>query len=483
MGNKPRYTFEECQEIAKKYDSYDIFKEEQKDIYKYIKGHCWCTLLCSHMSRINKRLKYNIDEVKEIIKKYKTLKEFRIKEPKAYGSVIRHKDRWLLKDLLPSENSYNRWIYAYEFKELNKVYVGLTWNVEKRHGQHRIKGTVHKFLKEHNIEELPHPLIVEGPVAYDKAGERERFWMDKYLSDKWELINISDAGSLGGDTVGNDVVAVFKINGEFIECTSVKKAAEKYSIKRNLIRLVMSGRNKSTNGLRFFKEDEWIQMGKPNKIDSFNLLNKEEEIVLLDGDLNVRQVVKNKVAAAEYEGYTQHNINNNIFMLRHHLILNTKNGGKCAYYDDYEKFKRNEWIIVKPEIHKCKTLLLLPKDYTEDDVKKLLAKPLWWENRSRKRSLQRRTNPMKIINRNLTDKTVQQFSLDGILLNEYKNPREAAKKNNICVHALHSCLSCKSYTSGGYIWLYKETFMRSILEEKIAAAKRMKEREAKRKIN
>ena len=69
MGNKPRYTFEECQEIAKKYDSYDIFKEEQKDIYKYIKGHCWCTLLCSHMSRINKRLKYNIDEVKEIIKK------------------------------------------------------------------------------------------------------------------------------------------------------------------------------------------------------------------------------------------------------------------------------------------------------------------------------------------------------------------------------------------------------------------------------
>ena len=127
--------------------------------------------------------------------------------------------------------------------------------------------------------------------------------------------------------------------------------------------------------------------------------------------------------------------------------------------------------------------MLLPKDYTEDDVKKLLAKPLWWENRSRKRSLQRRTNPMKIINRNLTDKTVQQFSLDGILLNEYKNPREAAKKNNICVHALHSCLSCKSYTSGGYIWLYKETFMRSILEEKIAAAKRMKEREAKRKIN
>lgn len=114
------------------------------------------------MSRINKRLKYNIDEVKEIIKKYKTLKEFRLKEPKAYGSVIRHKDRWLLKDLSHSENSYNRWIYAYEFKELNKVYVGLTWDVKKRHGQHMIKGTVHNFLKEHNIEELPHPLIVEG---------------------------------------------------------------------------------------------------------------------------------------------------------------------------------------------------------------------------------------------------------------------------------------------------------------------------------
>lgn len=38
MGNKFRYTFEECQEIVKKYDSYDVFKEEQKDIYKYIKN-------------------------------------------------------------------------------------------------------------------------------------------------------------------------------------------------------------------------------------------------------------------------------------------------------------------------------------------------------------------------------------------------------------------------------------------------------------
>ena len=85
------------------------------------------------------------------------------------------------------------------------------------------------------------------------------------------------------------------------------------------------------------------------------------------------------------------------------------------------------------------------------------------------------------INKNLKDKTVQQFSFDGILLNEYKNLTEAANKNNISVYALSSCLNYKTYTSGGYIWLYKETFTKSNLEEKMAAAKRIKEREKAKK--
>ena len=69
MTRKPRYTFEECKKTTKRYSSYDIFKEEQPSMFKFIKKHCWCSLLYSHMHKTNKRLKYNIDNAKITIKK------------------------------------------------------------------------------------------------------------------------------------------------------------------------------------------------------------------------------------------------------------------------------------------------------------------------------------------------------------------------------------------------------------------------------
>lgn len=233
----------------------------------------------------------------------------------------------------------------------------------------------------------------------------------------------------------------------------------------------MSGRNKSTNGLRFLKENEWIKMGKPIKIKPHEIPNIEEKIALLDKNFNLLKILKNKKETAEYEGYSCHS-NNNIFTLKHNLILSTKNGNKCVYYDDYEKYKKGELVLVNPNIPKCKTILLVNKNYTEEDIEKLLKKPSWWKNRSLKRSLQKK-NILSYPNKDLEDKTVLKFSFDGELLEEYKNATEASKRNNVSVYALSSCLNYKSYTCGGYIWIYKEAFSKEILEEKMKVGRKL----------
>ena len=473
MKRQPRYTFEECEIKTKSYVSYDKFKEECPDMFRFIKRHWWCKKLYSHMNRINKRLIYDIEECKTIISKYKTLKDFRINEPKIYGRIIRHKDKWLLKDLLPSESSFYRYIYVYEFKELNSAYIGLTWNIERRHEEHKIKGTVFKFITENNISKLDYPIILDGPITYDKSGEREAFFMKKYASEGWTLINKAPAGSLGGDVFGKDKVAIFSLEGNFIECITVKEASTKYNIKRHLIRLVMSGRNISTNGMRFIKEKDWEKMNCPRIINEFHLKNIEEKIVLLDETFNVINICKNKVEACLYAGYsiTSKNgksANNNLFGLKHNTIVNIKNDWKCVYYSDYEKVKNGELSIVKPNVKKCKTLLLLPEGYVDTDIKNLLEKPEWWKTQSKRRKEKRLKRKNELLERKQRiNNIVQQYTLNGVLIKEYENVSIAARENNISVHALSSCVNYKTHTSGGFIWIYKDEFTDEILKHKI----------------
>ena len=52
-------------------------------------------------------------------------------------------------------------------------------------------------------------------------------------------------------------------------------------------------------------------------------------------------------------------------------------------------------------------------------------------------------------------KVVLQYSMDGDLLKEWPSGAEAARKTDIGVHAIRSCLKGKSKTSGGYRWEYK----------------------------
>lgn len=464
---KPKFAVEECVAKAQSYDTLSVFREENQEMYRFIKKRCLCNSILGHMKK--RSLLFTEEYCKDIIKKYSTLKEFRLNEKKLYAYIIRHKWNFLLKDLLPSENSYNRIIYAYEFSELNFAYIGLTWNIERRHNEHLKKGTLYDFCIKNNLT-LSEPIIKEKNIPYYKAGNYENHYIQLYKADGWKLLNKIKAGSLGGDFSGGNKVAVFDTNGKFLEILKIKDASEKYNVKRHNIRLVLCGTNHTSGNFIFMKEEDWIKKNRPLKIDGFVVKNKMEKIVHLDKDLKITNVSENKKKASEFEGYSI-NTNNNLCNLKHNTIVNTKKG-KCAYYDDYEKYINNKLILYKPNIPKCKTLLLLPHNFTNDDVSLILQVPKWKKNnREYKKEKLKKSN--KIDKRKREDyispksKEVLQFDFNGFLLNEYKSAKFAERDTNIKKDSITTCANGHTNTCGGYIWIYKKDYTLENLKKRL----------------
>lgn len=99
-------------------------------------------------------------------------------------------------------------IYAYEDHENRCVYVGLTKDLKSRRRQHKRK---HPKTHEYDVvkkyfdllgQDLPEEVILEEHLTPAMAQEREGFWLQKYLSEGWTVLNIAKTGS-GTSSVGN----------------------------------------------------------------------------------------------------------------------------------------------------------------------------------------------------------------------------------------------------------------------------------------
>jgi hypothetical protein len=88
-------------------------------------------------------------------------------------------------------------VYAYEFPEYNKVYVGRTINIKKRDKEHLYSNdTLAKFIKKENIQ-LPKPIILEKDLKILDGAEKEKYYMEKYKDCGWDLLNIAKGGAIG----------------------------------------------------------------------------------------------------------------------------------------------------------------------------------------------------------------------------------------------------------------------------------------------
>jgi hypothetical protein len=225
-----KYTPEYLEKIKEKYKGKllsNFRTGEDRAAYFYVKtkGKDFIQDFTKEMIR-TQRLSYTKDELRVIAKKYKTRTEFSDSDSGAYtaalnfGPIIvdpitQQKKNTLgfLNDICShmyvTKDASNRLVYAHEFYDENDkpvaVYVGLTYDSEKRKEQH-IKGVslygkenlspVTKFMKEHQTYKHKYKELTDY-INADDAAKMEIFWEKKYNDNGWVILNIAPTGRLG----------------------------------------------------------------------------------------------------------------------------------------------------------------------------------------------------------------------------------------------------------------------------------------------
>ena len=134
--------------------------------------------------------------------KYEYKKDFMRYSKGAYLKALR-KD-WLediclhMKDL---GNLGKRIVYCYTFSD-GGLYVGITMNPEKRFHQHTsedFESAVYKHMKE--CSNYTYKILSDGFISAQDACQMERFFIKKYNSEGYNVLNRCQGGSLGGHYV------------------------------------------------------------------------------------------------------------------------------------------------------------------------------------------------------------------------------------------------------------------------------------------
>lgn len=204
MSKKPNgywNDYDRCYEEAKKYASRGEFAKGNQSAYNsawknhWLDDYFW-------FSESTSAKKWDYDTCLEESKKYKTRTEFYKGNKSAYKIACQNK--WLDKFTWlenPINSEKQDCIYAYEFKELNSVYVGRTLEYRKknRDWEHLYdrKDSVCKFAYENNVK-VPEPIYLEEGITVEVGSKREQYWIDKYKNEGWILINKKKGGSVGG---------------------------------------------------------------------------------------------------------------------------------------------------------------------------------------------------------------------------------------------------------------------------------------------
>ena len=95
---------------------------------------------------------------------------------------------------------YKRCIYAIEFED-NHVYVGLTYNIDIRIEKH-FNNPKKSSAGKHHINNPNVKVKINKLTEYidvNESGKLEEFYINKYKSKEWIILNKAKAGGLGGN--------------------------------------------------------------------------------------------------------------------------------------------------------------------------------------------------------------------------------------------------------------------------------------------
>lgn len=193
-----KWTKSECEIEASKYKTRNEFAKRSRNAYQASIKNGWLDEISSHMVSPYKLSYWTKETCREEALKYKTRRQFMLNSRVAYNKSI--KNGWLneiCSHMKTDGNKYKRCIYAIEFPD-NKVYIGLTYNINRRLYQHLsdVNSTVFKYKKISGLDPIIRQL--SDYIDVDDASKLESDKLSEYLKNGWISLNMAKCGSVGG---------------------------------------------------------------------------------------------------------------------------------------------------------------------------------------------------------------------------------------------------------------------------------------------
>ena len=201
LGKPPaeKWTKESCRRTAAKYKTRSNFVRFQNSCYCCIWRNGWLDELCGHMARKPSRPTVACTEalVKREARKFATMNDFRLG---ASGMYKRAQKAGLLdcaRAVLPPvrrQQVLDRVVYEIVHSKNKVVYVGLTYDIDKRMQQHAKSSTkIAELLADKNAT-----IFYSELMPATEAAVLEKSKIVDYTNRQWTVLNKHPGGQVGG---------------------------------------------------------------------------------------------------------------------------------------------------------------------------------------------------------------------------------------------------------------------------------------------
>jgi hypothetical protein len=416
------WTYDACYELAKKCNKKSELKYINDRAYNVARKNGWIgdyTWFLSdeeirHQKRPS-RVKWSYDVCRELASQYTTLRDFAKKYPSAY--TVANRNGWMCEfDWLErAGNTYEVKtdnVYAYYFDKFKSVYIGRSINPTKRDIDHNTKedSAVFKFASENNLS-VPKMTILVSGLTIIEGLDREDYYRNKYKDEGWNVLNIAKTGRRSG-SLGS--LGSGKWNYD-----SCYKEAQKYHTLKDF-------RKKSPAAYNTVCKNGW-----QNEYTWLETINHKP------GYWTYERCYEE---AKKYKTRKQFQV-----------------GNKSAYGKALKEKWLDEYIWLEPSSSEFKW------DYNGcyNEAKKHTKLSEFIKNAGRAYNISRKNGWIKdfiwLEEKDISQKPVLQYSLDGEFIARYNGVREAQRANGFKTNSgISMCCNGKLKKHQGFIWKYDE---------------------------
>jgi predicted GIY-YIG superfamily endonuclease len=196
MKPKMKWTKDKCHEKSLLCKTKKEFRQKYTVAYSTCLKNKWLDDICKHLKGELKPMRYwtkNRCENESL--KYKHRNEFQKNSRTAY--ITAYQNNWLddiCKHMIPKGNLYHRLIYLCVFSD-NCIYIGLTYDFNKRIKGHLKKGTIYNHIQISN--EIPNFKKLTKYLNINEAVKMEEYYHNYYKNKGYTMLNKAKTGSLG----------------------------------------------------------------------------------------------------------------------------------------------------------------------------------------------------------------------------------------------------------------------------------------------